>query len=78
MVCSVCGKKDFITSEYRVGACRAPALECTSCRALNLTKEAANSQEERYSIETAIAARSEVLANGRSAIIVGVPATDPR
>jgi hypothetical protein len=61
MVCNVCGNRVFRNSEYRVsGACKAPALDCAACGALNLSEEAATSTEERESVKVAIAVRSGI------------------
>jgi hypothetical protein len=58
MVCDVCGNGHFTTTEYRAGACRAPALECDFCHAVNLREEAATTEEERASVKMAIAIRA--------------------
>ena len=63
MLCTVCGKRDFTTAEYRLESGRvAPALECTHCGTLKLSERAAGSPEERDSIRMAISAQSSLLA----------------
>ena len=57
MSCTVCGNRDFTTAAYRMEGCLAPALECRRCGALNLSEGAAHSQEERDSVQVAIATR---------------------
>jgi hypothetical protein len=49
-----------VPAEYTSEAGRAPALECTRCRALVLTVEAARTEEERDSVKTAIAVRAAI------------------
>jgi hypothetical protein len=61
MVCSVCGERNFVAGEYRAGHCRAPALQCSACGALNLSERAARSPEERESVKIAMAVRSAMM-----------------
>ena len=61
MSCNVCGNQEFTTAEYRMDSCRAPALECEKCGALNLSEGAAHTQEERDSVKMAIAVRSDLV-----------------
>jgi hypothetical protein len=64
MFCDVCGKGHFTATEYRVGACRAPALECSYCHAVNLREEVAATEEERISVKIAIAIRATATHSG--------------
>jgi hypothetical protein len=60
MYCTICGEEHFRVTEYRVGSCRAPALECTSCHALNLSQAAAETKSECESVKIAIALRESL------------------
>jgi len=49
-----------VIAEYASQHGRAPALECTRCRALNLDESVAQSDKERDSVKLAIAVRSAI------------------
>jgi hypothetical protein len=61
MKCSVCGKESFIRGEYRMDGGTAPALECTTCGALNLDEAVAETPFDRSSVRMAAAARAAVM-----------------
>ena len=77
MSCNVCDNKEFTTAEYRMDSCRAPALECTSCGALNLSERAANTQEERDSVKMAIAVRSDLIRHRQGTEYNAAPSSPP-
>jgi hypothetical protein len=60
MVCEVCSWDAFVPAEYVTIAGRAPALECARCHALNLTPDAARSEDERELIRHALAVRAAI------------------
>ncbi len=62
MICNICGDRYFVAAEYRAEGCRAPALECSTCRALILREEIAGNDEERRSVKIAMGMRSALAA----------------
>jgi hypothetical protein len=60
--CEVCGWDDFVRTEYECEVGRVPALECARCHAINLSEDAARTEEERTSVRMAIAVREAICA----------------
>jgi len=60
MRCEGCGGERFVSTEYNLGASRAPALECASCHVLVLEEGLARSEDERLAIRQAMALREAV------------------
>jgi hypothetical protein len=53
MHCTVCGNQDFTPAVYRIEPRSAPALQCRSCGAVNLSEQVAGSPLERKAIRMA-------------------------
>jgi hypothetical protein len=60
MRCGVCGQSRFVSTEYKVGSKRAPALECARCHAISLEEGLARTDGERESVRLAIALRQAI------------------
>ncbi len=60
--CEVCGWHGFVVAVYESAKGKAPALECTRCRALNLHEDAARNEQERTSVKTAMNVRAAIAA----------------
>ncbi len=60
ITCEICGAHEFAPAEYASDAGRAPALECTRCKALILDERAAYTEEERESVKLAKGVRAAI------------------
>jgi len=69
--CEVCGSSALTAIEYRTPDLRAPALECSRCKAIKLDETVAHSVAERERVRDALGRRATV---GRASVLpIGVP-----